>query len=124
MLHLRVHGQGEVIRVLLVSLELGRPNLPSFLQGPREREGEALHVETEVEEGTPIRVKQKRGALIRVKPPPCVSWIEASVGGPTRGPGNLGGAGMSGAGGYSRKLRRILGFPISFPPLTRVSLLG
>ena len=88
MLHLRVHGKGEVIRVLLVSLELGRPNLPSFLQVPREREGEALHVETEAEEGTPIRVKQKGDALIRVKPPPRCSRIEASVGGPTRGSGD------------------------------------
>ena len=59
MLHLRVHGQGEVIRVLLVSLELGRPNLPSFLQVPREREGDSFHVKTEIEGGTPIRVKQK-----------------------------------------------------------------
>ena len=40
MLHLRVHGKGEVIRVLLVSLEFGRPNLSSFLQVPRERERE------------------------------------------------------------------------------------
>ena len=51
MLHLRVHGQGEVIRVLLVSLELGRPNFPYFLQVPREREGEAFHI------------KQKEGRL-------------------------------------------------------------
>ena len=60
MLHLRVHGHGEVIRVLLISLELGRTNLPSFLQVPREREGEAFSSKTEAEEGgTPIRVKQK-----------------------------------------------------------------
>ena len=44
MLHLMVHGQGEVIRVLLVSLELERPNIPSFLQVTREEEGEAFHV--------------------------------------------------------------------------------
>ena len=78
MLHLRVHGHGEVIRVLLISLELGRTNLPSFLQVPREREGEAFHVETEAE-GTPIRVKQKGGALIRVKPPSRGSRIEAPL---------------------------------------------
>ena len=52
MLHPVVHGQGEVIRVLLVSLELGRSNLPSFLQVTREREGEALHIETEAEDGS------------------------------------------------------------------------
>ena len=50
MLHMRVHGHGEVIRVLFLSLELGRTNLRSFLQVPREREGEALPSKTEAEE--------------------------------------------------------------------------
>ena len=48
MLHLRVQGQGEVIRVLLLPLELGRTNLPSFLQVPREREEEAFLVKPRV----------------------------------------------------------------------------
>ena len=38
MLYLRVHDHGEVIRVLLLSLEFGIPDLPSFLQMTRERE--------------------------------------------------------------------------------------
>ena len=45
MLHLRVQGQGEVIRVLLLPLELERTNLPSSLQVPRERERDPLYVE-------------------------------------------------------------------------------
>ena len=53
MLHLRVQGQGEVIRVLLLPLELERTNLPSSLQVPREREGDPLYIENRSRMGTP-----------------------------------------------------------------------
>ena len=55
MLHLRVHGKGEVIRVLLVSLETLFSSFPSFLQVTREREREAFFV------------KQKEGRSILIR---------------------------------------------------------
>ena len=81
MLHLRVQGQGEVIRVLLLPLEPGRTNLPSFLQVPREREGEAFLVKPWVA-GTDEQnfYGMEEGHLDPREPSPHGTRIEARVG--------------------------------------------
>ena len=89
MLHLRVQGQGEVIRVLLLPLELGRTNLPSSLQVPREREGDQLYVKTEAEGGKYRHLDPREASPMRLAD-------RGERGGPTRGPGDVGGTGMGG----------------------------
>ena len=62
MLYLMVHGHGEVIRVLLLSLELGIPDLPSFLQMTRERERRiSRQNRSRSLPSTPIHVKSRVG---------------------------------------------------------------
>ena len=87
MLHLRVHGLGEVIRVLPCFLPLLEYLLPSFLQVTREREREAVFVEEEkpLDPRVVSWTSRRGGASIRVNPPPRGSRIEARGWGPTCG---------------------------------------